>query len=812
MKQETLETHENQAYPFREIIRLLGADNEVSRNPVFDAMLIVQNFEAAEFQLKGLTFLPYQSDEKEIQHTSKVDFTIEAVENEAGGDICFTLEYCTRLYKRETMERFARHFINIIREAAAEPDIRLADIDVMDKAEKQQLLETFNDTSHKSGKGIPKMVLDRFEDQAAGTPDRAAITAPCPGAQGAVPFPADYISITYRELNEKSNRLAHLLRQKGVRPESIVGIMMESCMEMAIAIWGILKAGGSYLPIETDYPRDRIQYMINDSKAKILLSEVSEVSEVSGEAEVIKLSTLIEEFPGHPTPLTLLTHPTHLCYIIYTSGTSGRPKGVMVEHGNLANYVNAVENEIDIRSNDTVLQQGSIAFDAFVEEFYPILVRGGRVAIPGRILVRDIPGLCVFIARNQVSMISSAPQLVNELNKALREGLPTPLDSKRLLASLRIVVAGGDVLRADYIDKILEIAEVYNTYGPTESTVCATYYRCLNSPDLLTDVPIGKPLARYRVYILGRYGNLLPINVGGELCVAGPGITRGYMNQPGLTREKFQITNSKLQIPNQSETEKSKTQNTINKKFLRGVQGGSFYKKSPPGRRRHYKTGDLARWLSDGNIEFLGRIDRQVKIRGYRIELAEIESRLAGLAAIKEAVVVDRERVSGEKFLAAYVVCNGPIDAAEVKSRLARDLPDYMIPPYIVEVEEIPWTTLGKVDRKHLPHPDARSGSLQPFAAPESQKEKQLAKIWKEILETDRVGKDDNFFDLGGTSLDIIKVNTRIKEEFKKQIPVVSLFKYTTIRSLVHYLDEQETKGNIGISEEKQKEMDILEA
>jgi amino acid adenylation domain-containing protein len=495
--------------------------------------------------------------------------------------------------------------------------------------------------------------------------------------------------------------------------------------------------------------------------------------------------------------------PSNLAYIIYTSGTSGRPRGVMVEHGNLANYIDAVENEIDIRSSDTVLQQGSFAFDAFVEEFYPILVKGGRVAIPGRMLVRDIPGLCVFIARNRVSIISSVPPLLNELNKALSEGLPPPLDSRRLLASLRIVVSGGDVLKAGCIDKVLQIAGVYNTYGPTESTVCVTYYRCLKPPDLAADVPIGKPLARYRVYIVGSYGNLSPMGVGGELCVAGPGITRGYMNQPELTGEKF---DRDLWDYHDYRDEKK------NKKFLRGVQGGSFYKKSPPGRRRHYKTGDLARWLSDGNIEFLGRIDRQVKIRGYRVELAGIESRLAGLDNIKEAVVVDRERKSGEKFLAAYVVCNEAIDAAEVKSRLARDLPDYMIPPYIVEVEEIPWTTSGKVDRMRLPQPDARSGSLQPFTAPESPKEKQLAEIWKQILETDRVGKDDNFFDLGGTSLDIIKVNTRIKEEFKKQIPVVSLFKYTTIRSLVHYLDELEANGNIGISEEKQKEMDILEA
>jgi len=750
VKQETLEIHENQAFPFREIIRLVGADNEVSRNPVFDAMLIVQNAESAEFQLPGLKFSLYRPAEADLHKTSKVDFTIEVFDSE---EIHFTLEYCTRLYKRETMERFARHFLNIIGEVAANPSVPLTAIKVIDEAERKQLLETFNDTSHKSSVEIPGMVLNRFQDQAAKTPDRIAII-------GLGQVVNDMVFLTYRGLNESADGLADELIAKGVQPETIVAIMMESSLEMAVGIWGILKAGGAYLPIEPGAPAERIDYMLKDSAAKILLT-ANEIASLAAGCV----------FNFHHSSFDLpRIHHSNLSYLIYTSGTSGHPKGVMVEHRNLANYIVAVTNEIGLRPDDTVLQQGSLVFDAFVEEFYPLLVIGGKVAVPGKMLTRDIPALCQFIARHRVSMISSAPQMVNELNKALRDGLPAPLNARELLASMRIVLVGGDVVKADYIDKFMEQAEAYNTYGPTESTVCATYYKCSESPGLSGDVPIGKPLAKYKIYIEDKYGNPAPIGVGGELCVGGPGVTRGYMNQPELTCEKF-----------------------IKYRSYRSYK--TYI---------NYKTGDLARWLNNGNIEFLGRIDRQVKIRGYRIELAEIETRLTTLANIKEAVVIDEARKSGDKYLAAYVVCPGTFDPGEIKSRLARQLPDYMIPTYIIKVEQIPWTGIGKVDRKRLPRPQAADDSRQSFIAPGSETEKRLAGIWRQILEKDRIGIDDNFFDLGGTSLDIIKLNTRIKEEFNKKIPVVSLFQYTTIRTLTQFIAEEEP--------EKQAEIEILEA
>jgi amino acid adenylation domain-containing protein len=613
--------------------------------------------------------------------------------------------------------------------------------------EKRQILEEFN---HTTLEYIPvKRVHELFADQVEETPDNNAVVGPLPVKHRTYMTYMTYIS--YRELNEKSDRLAHLLIEKGVQPDTIVGIKMERSVEMVIGILGILKAGGGYLPIDPDYPEERINYMLKDSNAKILLTS----------REIASLSSSYLHLPHAPA--------TSLAYLIYTSGSTGRPKGVIVEHRNLTAYINAFEKEFDLRPDDTVIQQASYAFDAFVEELYPILLKGGKLVITGKELIRDIQALCRFIAQHQGTIITCSPQLLNELN-----------NSPGLLASLRILISGGDRLKAEYIGNLIKIGDVYNTYGPTEATVCATYYRCPNHSEVLANVSIGKPITNYQLYILDKYNNILPLGVPGELYIAGAGVTRGYLNNPQLTSEKFIFA--------------TKTQR--HKEVYFPLCLGALVAKL-------YKTGDLARWMPDGNIEFLGRIDRQVKVRGYRIELGEIENRLTALDIIRKAIVVEVQRKSGQNFLAAYVVCQGPIETAEVKSRLARQLPGYMIPTYIMEVDEIPLTFSGKVDQKRLPPPGAVSD--QPYAPPGSDIEKLVAETWKQVLEKDRVGLDENFFDLGGTSLDIFKVNARMKEIFKKQIPTVMMFKHSTIRSLARYIEEKENQA--GIPGEKHKEM-----
>ncbi|UCH94096.1 MAG: amino acid adenylation domain-containing protein [Candidatus Aminicenantes bacterium] len=803
VKQRTLEDFDNQDYPFKELIKQVGGENEISRNPVFDVMLMVQILESPNFELEGLRFSPYEFLKGEKQHMSKVDLTIEAIESREEM-IYFVLEYCTRLYKRETIERLARHFVNIIREVVKAPEIKLSAIQVISEKEKKQLAEELNDTDLEYTR--TKMAHELFEEQAERTPDHIALVGQIPKGVAPPAYKESQITnkavsfgqvlnafggmhLTYRELNKASDQLAYMLKEKGVQPDTIVGIMVEPSIEMVIGLLGILKSGGAYLPIEPDYPEERVNYMLEDSGAKILLTAPLTQVQISSSTSIATSTCQVSS--------------ANLAYVIYTSGTTGRPKGVLVEHQNLTAYINAFENEFDPGEDDVVIQQVSYAFDAFVEELYPILLKGGKLAIPGSEVIRDISALCDFIAKHRATFITCSPQLLNELNNFPDQ-----------LVSLRILISGGDRLKAEYIGNLMRVGKVYNTYGPTESTVCATYYRCLKSVDLPSNVPIGKPISNYKLYILDKYMNVLPVGVGGELCVAGKGVTRGYLNRPELTSEKFC-----LRRPGGESIAQSAERTAFGAKhaaFLGSPRRGA------PGPRKNfllkvsylsymshmsyiYKTGDLTRWLSDGNIEFLGRIDRQVKIRGYRIELGEIENQLVTLESIKEAAVVEGERKSGQNYLAAYVVVNPevPLEAAEVKSRLAQQLPDYMIPPYIMEVEEIPLTLLGKVDRKQLPSPDAPSD--RPYAAPESDKEKIVAEIWKEVLEKDPVGLDDNFFDLGGTSLDIFKVNTRMNEIFQKQIPVVNMYQHSTIRSLVRFLQEEGDEK--GISEEKQKEL-----
>ncbi|MCP5051083.1 MAG: amino acid adenylation domain-containing protein, partial [bacterium] len=750
VRQRTLNAYENQDYPFKELIKKVGAGNEISRNPVFDAMLIVQNMEITEFELHGLQFSPYQPPKGEEQYMSKVDFTLDALEK--GEEIYFNLEYCSRLYKRETMERFARHFINIIREVVAEPGIHLSAIPIISQKEKQQLLEEFNTAPMETEFDSQKTVLDRFEEQVERTPNNIALVG--------IKSP-----ITYSELNNRADRLAFTLTKNGVKPDTIVAIMVEPSLDMIIGLWGILKAGGAYLPIDPDYPQERIHFMLRDSGTKIIVTNGLKLN--GPDSLVVIKPGDVNGFHNHQTAKPP-NHQTILAYIIYTSGSTGRPKGVLVEHSNLTAYIDAFEKEFDLRPRDTVIQQVSYAFDAFVEELYPILVKGGKLTIPGRDVNRDIHRLCHFISRQQVTMITCSPQLLSELNG---------WQPRHLLASLRIIISGGDRLKAEYIDNLLETGEVYNTYGPTESTVCATYYKCPAVSPLPSNVPIGKPIANYQVFVLDKYHNLLPIGVGGELCVSGAGVTRGYLNQPELTNEKFEVRSSKFEVK---------------------------------ARIVLYHTGDFARWLPDGNIEFLGRIDHQVKIRGFRIELGEIESHLLAHDEVESAIAIVRIDNRDDNFLCAYLTSFRQIGNAELKTHLSRQLPEYMIPLHFIQLESIPLTANGNVDIKALPAPDRKSEG--PLIPPENDTQEKLASIWSQVLgiEAGSLGIDSDFFQLGGHSLNATRAISRIYKELDVKIPLSELFKSPSIRELARFIGDHiiadEPQGFQGISPAEKKE------
>jgi len=469
-----------------------------------------------------------------------------------------------------------------------------------------------------------------------------------------------------------------------------------------------------------------------------------------------------EKNPAHPL------RPTDLAYIVYTSGSTGKPKGVAVEHKNLMAYLNSFQREFKITAADTIIQQASYSFDTFVEEVYPALLAGAKIAVPARETVMDVPLLCDFIRKYQVTIVDCSPLLLNELNKQ---------EASNFFQTVRTFISGGDVLKKEYVDNLTNTGEVYNTYGPTETTVCVTYYRSWHSCPARARgkaaghgyVPIGKPIANYRVYILDTDSCLLPTGIAGELGISGAGVTRGYLNRPGLTAEKF-------------------TANPFEK--------GNIM----------YRTGDRARWLPDGNIEFLGRIDHQVKIRGYRVEPGEIETRLQRNHEIKQAVVVAKEEKNGDKYLCAYMVAHTELSIPRLKASLSLDLPGYMIPSYFLQVENIPFTRAGKVDRNALPAPEVTI--REEYIAPGDEIEEKLVGIWAEVLEIkkEQISINSNFFDFGGHSLKATMLAAKIHRELKVRIPLVDIFKMPTIRELAAYIKDSREHGFTAIPGTEKKE------
>jgi amino acid adenylation domain-containing protein/non-ribosomal peptide synthase protein (TIGR01720 family) len=654
-------------------------------------------------------------------------------------------DYQTACFSPGDIRDMHRALINILTDALQNPGKQLADIDLLSPEEKQRLVFGFNDTTRAYPQD--KTCRELFEQQAGKTPDQISLVGPSATKNRTHMTYMTYIS--YRGLNEKSHQLAYLLKEKGVGPDTIAAIMMDRSIEMIIGILAILKAGGAYLPIDPEYPQDRINYMLSDSGAEILLKD----NDISPQAFNNRPKGASSHLHLPPAPAT------SLAYIIYTSGTTGRPKGVMVENRSLTAYLAAFEKEFEITGRDIVLQQASYSFDTFGEEVYPPLLKGGMIAAPHRHVIKDIDLLVDFIRTHCITIIDCSPLLLKELNK------------HELPGSVRLCISGGDVLKGEYIDNLLQSGKkVYNTYGPTETTVCATYFRC--EPPLAPDIPIGKPISNYTVYILDRKRRLLPIGIPGELCIAGGGTTRGYLNNPGLTAEKF---------------------------FF----GAFSFNRSYKSYKSYiiYKTGDQARWLADGNIQFLGRIDQQVKIRGFRIELPEIEKNLLTHQHVSEAAVVVKKQQTDDRYICAYVVLQPGVNlpggqniAKELRLHLSRILPGFMIPAYFIPLKQIPLTSAGKIDMKALPEPDSSRDKSMDYKAPRDREEEILAIVWSEVLAgkdykgTDParhsfISIDDNFFEIGGDSIKAIQISARLKR-YGLDMKINDLFLHQSIRTL----------------------------
>lgn len=715
----------------------IQANSQLKHN-LLDHLVIYENYPIAE-RIDGLMDKNENNPSEVLLKIANIDvfeqtnYDFNVVISPGNHQHNIELKFNANVYPVEFVEKIAGHFKQIIHHILYNDDPYVENITMLSEEEKNQLLYKFNDTAEEYPEH--KTIHQLFEEQVEKTPDRIAVQM-----SDGLHLPR----MTYTEINRESNRLAHLLVKNGVRPDTIVGVLMERSVKMIIGILGILKAGGAYLPIDSQYPEARKQFIVEDSGATILLSERSKLSETIEEIDL----TII---PGN-TPCgfsTLPTQPNHLAYIIYTSGSTGKPKGVMIEHRGVVNYIRwAVKKYvIDERANFPLYT--SISFDLTVTSLFTPLLSGGAVVVYRE--EENEFGLERVIKENMVDVVKVTPSHL----KAIR-------DKKTDITGSRIkrFIVGGEELETALALDIQRMfngdIEIFNEYGPTETVVGTMIYKFNPETDTHYSVPIGVPIDNTHIYVLNGNRHPVPPGVLGELCVSGDNLARGYLGRTELTSEKF-----------------------IKNPYVEGT--------------KLYRTGDLARFMPDGNIHFAGRIDSQVKIRGFRIEPGEIESLLLRREELKDAVVLERKDNSGNPVLCAYLVYKRgrEPEIPELREYLAEKLPVYMIPGYFTPLENMPLTPNGKVDKKQLPAPEVKAGA--DYIEPETSNEKIIADIWQDVLGLDKVGVHDNFFDLGGNSMLSIKIAGRFKEVFKRDIPIVTMYRYLTIREFARFLEQEDS-------------------
>ncbi|ARU63537.1 hypothetical protein CBW65_22905 [Tumebacillus avium] len=730
VRQTTLDAMAHSELPFEKLVEELQPERNTAYSPLFQAMFNMLNAPLA-LSMPGLTL-----ESKELNAgTAKFDITLTMRETEKG--LYGEWEYNTDLFDAETITRMIDHFQTLLAGIAANPEQTLAALPLLGEAEQQKMLRDWNDTGAAEG---PELCIHQlFEAQVERTPDATALVF-------------EDRELSFRELNNRANHVAARLQAMGVGSDDLVGIYMERSLEMITALLAVHKAGGGYLPLDPSYPQDRLAFMIEDAAPKVLLTQdaLSDQLPPHG-AQVL---TVTEETPASELPNpTSNTQPEHLAYIIYTSGSTGKPKGVMVEHRNAYRFFLGMDGTIGCGAGDAMLAVTSIGFDISVLELFWTLTRGAKVVlmteqevIEAGVSFSDY-SLKNQLVRHNATMLQCTPSLMGMIT-ATAEGI-------NALHGLQKILLGGEAmpLALARLLKQETDARLFNMYGPTEATVWATVYE-VTAPEALTTIPLGRPITGYTLYILDEQLQPVPVGVGGELHIGGAGVTRGYLGRPELTAERF------IQNP-----------------FGTGLL---------------YKTGDLASYLPDGSVKFLGRLDHQVKLRGYRIELGEIETRLAEHETIREAVVIARDN-----NLIAYVVTeNGHEPQTALLRELLREtLPDYMVPSAFVHLEAMPLTPNGKVDRKALPAPDGLSISAeQAYVPPSTTLEFALTTIWSEVLRTDKVGVNDDFFARGGHSLLATQLVSRIISDLGMTITLRDVFNKPTIRDMARLLQNQ-TEG-----------------
>jgi len=729
--QRTLEAYAHQDVPFEQLVEALQPERHTSYTPLFQVMLVLQNTPMDALALPGVSMDVID----QAITTAKFDLTLCLTEQQGGLQGYF--EYSTDLFERRTIERMADHFTRLLQAIVTDPACAVGELTMLGDAERQKLLYGFNDTARL----YPKVqagahtLQQLFEAQVAQTPDHTAVIY-------------EDLSLSYAELNAQANRLARHLRTLGVGPDSLVGLCMERSLEMIVGLYGILKAGGAYVPLEPSYPADRLATIVEDAKLSVVLTQQrvrERVPDVQG-VRIMALDSEADTLARYATDdLDHHVQPQHLAYVIYTSGSTGKPKGVGIDHQGIVNRLQWMQEAYALNATDRVLQKTPFSFDVSVWEFFWPLLEGATlvVARPGG--HQDVAYLAGLIDAQSITTLHFVPPMLDVfINEAGECG-----------RSLRQVMCSGQALPLELQQRFFarwpQVA-LHNLYGPTEASVDVTAWEC-RKDSALACVPIGRPIANIQIHILDDALNPVPVGVVGHLYIAGVGLARGYINRPILTAQSF--------IPNPFST--------------------------APGARM-YRSGDLARYLPDGNIEYLGRSDHQVKIRGLRIELGEIEAQLAAVEGVRDAIVLARTDERNITHLVAYLVAHDAHalpDEPQLRALLSKKLPDYMVPAHVVTLDAMPLTPNGKIDRKALPAPDFAQNA-KAYVAPRTPDEQRMAAIWADVLKLERIGIHDDFFELGGHSLLATQLVSRIAATFQVRVSLHEIFDAPSLIEMVH--------------------------
>lgn len=746
----TLGAFAHQDLPFELLVEELQPDRDLSHTPLFQVAFALQNTPTSDLDKldPSITFSQSFIDQDEMvlqlpdlelkpivvdSGTAKFDMTLSMSDSREG--LVGAIEYNTDLFDRETIRQMADHFKNLLLEFIESPDQIIDDIEFLTEYERSVMLGAWNQTEVDTP--ISQCAHWLFEGKVDQFPNAIAVT-----------FDGDVLS--YAELNSRANQLAHYLRGQSVEPETIVGISTQRSIEMVVAILGVQKAGGAYLPIDPTYPEDRIEFMLRDSRLKVLLTQANilprlPINKLEQEPIILCLDTEWEqEISALPTTnVHSDVVSENIAYVIYTSGSTGLPKGTMLRHNGLSNLAEAQRLAFGIALGSRILQFSPLSFDASVWETFMALANGATLCLAKQEVLASGIKLADLLSEQAITNVTLPPSVLRVLPQGEFPALST-------------VIAAGEACTPDLVERWAPERDFFNAYGPTETTVCASMYLCDENDTL--PPPIGRPIANTKLYILDEKLFPLPVGVPGELHVSGVSVARGYLRRPEMTAQKF--------VPDPFS--------------------------SVPGSRL-YKTGDLVRYRRDGNIEFLGRIDQQVKVRGFRIELGEVENALNDSPLVREGVVVAREDVPGDTRLVAYVVRNdmdslggeNGFNVAEVRSSMRNILPEYMVPSIFIVLDELPYTPSGKVDKRALPPPDTDRPVLESvYVAPRTEIEKFLVRISEELLGIEKVGINDNFFELGGHSLLATQFISRVREDLGVELELRQFFETPTVAEL----------------------------